>query len=58
MKLPVLHPERLIEAELLADGLDVGLAGARLDQQHGRIAGHAHEQEDRQRQEEQRDQPR
>ena len=53
---PVLHPERLIQAELLADGVDVGLAGSGLHQQRGRVAGDADEQEDGQRQQQQREQ--
>ena len=52
----VLHSDRSIEAELSLQRVDVRLAGARLDQQRGRVAGDAHEQEDRQRQEEQREQ--
>ena len=41
---PVLHPDRLIEAEALADGVDVGLRCPRLHQQRGWIPRHAHEQ--------------
>ena len=48
--------ERPIEAELVVHRRDVGLAGAGLDQQGRRVAGHPDEQEDRQRQQEQRQQ--
>ena len=51
----VLHPERAVEAELGADGVDVGLARTRLHQQDRGVAGHAHEQEDGDREQHQRD---
>ena len=49
---PVLHPQRLIETELVAQVVDVGLAGARLEQEARRVAGHPDEQEDGERQQE------
>jgi len=51
---PVLHPERPIETELMVNGGDVGLAGAGLDQERGRVTGHSDKKEDRQGQQEQR----
>src|SRR5436190_8510912 len=54
--MPVLLPQWLIEAELAAYVLDVLGTGAGLDQQAHRIASDAHEQEDRDRQKEQRQQ--
>ena len=53
---PVLHPQRLVEAELVVNRGDVGLAGAGLDQQRRRVAGHPDEKENRQRQQKQRKQ--
>src|SRR5712692_7192554 len=52
---PVLHPERLVEAELLPDRRQVVGARPGLGEEHGRVAGDAHEDEDRQREEEERD---
>lgn len=51
----VLDQQRLIEAELLAQCVDVGLACARLQQHRDRVAANLAEEEDRQRQDRQRD---
>jgi hypothetical protein len=51
----VLRIERLVEAELLSNRVEVRLAGAGLGEEHGGIAGDAHQQEDGQRQENERD---
>jgi len=52
----VLHEERLVQAEVRADRVDVGLAGAGLDEQHGRIAREPDEDEERRRQHDEREQ--
>ena len=49
----IAQPQRLIQAQLLPHGIKIGLAGAGLDQKHRGIAGHAHEQEDGERKQEQ-----
>ena len=55
----VLHDQRAGRGRAAVRmALEVGLAGPRLDQEHGGIAGHAHEQEDGERQQDQRDQRR
>ncbi len=55
-EVPVLDRRRPVQAELLADGVQIGLARARLEQQHRRITGDPHEEEDGDREQEQREQ--
>src|SRR6185503_712463 len=52
----VLDGQRPVEAELLADGIEVRLARAGLDEEDRGIAGHAHEEEDHHREEDQGEQ--
>jgi hypothetical protein len=52
---PVLDEQRPVEAELLADLLEVGLARAGLDEEDRRIARHADEEEDGEREQHERD---
>ncbi len=51
----VLDEERAVEAELLADLLEVRLARAGLDEEHRRVARHADEEEDGDREQHERD---
>src|SRR5207253_6642442 len=53
---PVLHPKRLVETELMADGVHVSLASTGLDEQCRRIAGDSDKKENRHRQQKQRQQ--
>src|SRR5207253_8684551 len=51
----VLDPERPVEAELRANRVEVRLAGAGLGEEHRGIAGDAHQEKDRQREQKERD---
>ena len=54
-EVPVLDEQGAVEAELLADLLEVGLARAGLDEEDRRIARHADEEEDGEREQHERD---